>query len=90
MDEAELMVEASLFLKIFGLKKNFDHVTNQYAVGTKIQDQQLQQSASPISVELTDAKVAAARSQIMNKENQSNEESGNARRTVLLVSIPNE
>lgn len=40
------MVEAALFLKMFGLKKNFDHVTNQYAVGAKMadRDQELVQS----------------------------------------------
>ena len=36
MDEAEVMVEAALFLKMFGLKKNFDYVTNQYAVGARM------------------------------------------------------
>lgn len=43
MDEAEVMVEAALFLKMFGLKKNYDHVTNQYAVGAKMseKDQEL-------------------------------------------------
>lgn len=30
------MVEAGLFLKIFALKKNFDDITNQYAVGSKL------------------------------------------------------
>jgi hypothetical protein len=86
MDEAEVMVEAALFLKIFGLKKNFDHVTNQYAVGTKIQDQ-LQQSVNP--TELTDARVAARNQN--NRDNQSNiEESSVARKTVPLVNIPNE
>lgn len=40
MDEAEVMVEAALFLKIFGLKKNFDHVTNQYAVGAKLSERE--------------------------------------------------
>lgn len=37
------MVEAALFLKMFGLKKNFDHITNQYAVGAKMseRDQEL-------------------------------------------------
>jgi hypothetical protein len=40
------MVEAALFLRIFGLKKNFDHVTNQYAVGEKMseRDQELMMS----------------------------------------------
>ena len=38
MDEAEVMVEAALFLKIFALKKNFDDVTNQYAVGAKMSE----------------------------------------------------
>ena len=37
MDQAEVMVEAALFLNMFGLKKNFDYVTNQYAVGQKLQ-----------------------------------------------------
>lgn len=37
MDEAEVMVEAALFLKMFGLKKSFDDVTNQYAVGQKME-----------------------------------------------------
>jgi hypothetical protein len=32
------MVEAALFLKMFGLKKNFDYVTNQYAVGIKMEE----------------------------------------------------
>jgi hypothetical protein len=30
------MVEAALFLKLFGLKKSFDYITNQYAVGLKM------------------------------------------------------
>lgn len=32
------MVEAALFLKMFGVKKNFDHITNQYAVGVKMSE----------------------------------------------------
>ena len=33
LDEAELMVEASLFFQLFEVKKTFDDIKNQYAVG---------------------------------------------------------
>lgn len=38
IDEAEVMVEAALFLKLFSSKKHFDHVNNQYAFGARLED----------------------------------------------------
>lgn len=35
------MVEAALFLKIFSVKKNFDDITNQYAVGAKMSEKDM-------------------------------------------------